>query len=113
MTQCVQFVSIDTETNFEGAPGDHYTWYGDNGDFWGDQIAWLEADLKTANEQRGVRPWVMVGGHRPVYSLHDADSDGKPTLFAASLQAAVEPLFHKYDVDVYWCGHVHGYERHW
>lgn len=106
-------MNIDTETNFEGAPEDHYTWYGGNGDFWGDQIAWLEEDLRKANEERDIRPWIFVAGHRPVYSLHDAEDDGTPALFAKSLQEAVEPLFHKYKVDVYWCGHVHGYERQW
>jgi hypothetical protein len=34
----------------------------------GDQLAWLEQDLKKANSQREKYPWIIVGGHRPMYS---------------------------------------------
>jgi hypothetical protein len=36
-----QFISIDTETNYDGAPNDHYTLYGDNGDFWCGLESWF------------------------------------------------------------------------
>lgn len=45
-----------------------------------------------------------MAGHRPVYGM----DDGKDALFLA-----VEPLFRKYHVDVYFAGHVHAYERSW
>jgi hypothetical protein len=109
----IHFINIDTETDFEGAPTDHYTWYGANGGFWGNQIAWLEADLAKAAAERDVRPWIFVGGHRPVYSVDDIDANGDPSGISKNLQDAVEGLFHEYKVDVYWCGHVHAYERQW
>ena len=107
----VHFVSIDTETNYDGAPNDHYTWHGGNGDFWGDQVAWLEADLAQAAQERDVRPWIFVGGHRPIYSAKHADGDGNPNGFSAQMQSVFESLFHEYGVDMYFAGHLHSYER--
>jgi len=107
----VHFVNIDTETNYDGAPNDHYTWYGGNGDFWGDQLEWLEADLAQANEERDVRPWIFVGGHRPFYSAKHADDEGNPSGSVEVLQDTFEELFHTYDVDMYVAGHEHAYER--
>lgn len=77
-------------------------------------MAWLEADLAKAASpaERALRPWILVGGHRPVYSaaLYDP-ATGRPSGPAVALQAAVEGLFSKYGVDVYFCGHQHSYER--
>jgi hypothetical protein len=42
----VHFVQINTETDYPGAPNDQYTYGTGNGGF-GDQLAWLEADLKV------------------------------------------------------------------
>ena len=70
------FVVIDTETDFKNAPEENH---GDSGVFpaghfaaSGAQLAWLEADLKAADANRAERPWVFVGGHRPLY-----DATGK------------------------------------
>lgn len=111
----VHFINIDTETDYEDAPLDEYTWLrffnkDYNGNF-GDQIAWLEADLKKANEERNIRPWILVGGHRPIYTVAECNSEGNPIASAANLQAAVEDLFYNYKVDLYLSGHQHSYER--
>ncbi|CAM9507751.1 unnamed protein product, partial [Phaeothamnion confervicola] len=108
----IHFVSIDTETDFPNSFNDEWTWRGHtNGDF-GDQLAWLEQqDLKRADMERDVRPWIVVGGHRPMYCLEVVDRRGRPRAYAAVVQAAFEDLFETYGVDVYIAGHAHSYER--
>jgi acid phosphatase type 7 len=107
----VHVATINTETDFPNAPGDnHNPLKRANGGFGGgDWLAWLEADL--ASVDRKVTPWVIVGGHRPLYTVDDSTSDGQPTGDPAHLAAAVEGLFERYHVDFYLCGHKHAYER--
>jgi len=100
------FVSLNTETDFPNAPEEHR---GDSGllpaggfGTDGEYLAWLEADLAAANASRGTRPWIFAGGHRPVYDDEGAEK---------AQQAAVEALFQKYGVDVYFSGHKHYYTR--
>ena len=107
-------VTIDTETDFPGAPSDSYLPILDTGGFCdalgcGDWLPWLEADLKAVD--RTKTPWVVVGGHRPLYSLRTVDADGTPNGDSVALIAAVEDLFVAYGVDLYVCGHIHAYER--
>ena len=108
----VHFVNIDTETDFPGSPNDSYTGL-QNGGF-GNQMAWLDADLRKANASRaaGDISWIIVGGHRPVYSA-DEVSGNVPTGPALALQRAVENMFLMYGVDIFFCGHKHSYERQW
>eukprot|EP01119_Soliformovum_irregulare_P008449 TRINITY_DN21567_c0_g1_i2.p1 TRINITY_DN21567_c0_g1~~TRINITY_DN21567_c0_g1_i2.p1 ORF type:complete len:326 (+),score=77.50 TRINITY_DN21567_c0_g1_i2:369-1346(+) len=111
----VHIISMSTETSYPNAP------YGSAGDF-GDELAWLEADLQEANlpENRKIRPWIIVMGHRPIYSsavgyskngvpinsiLHPSNS--------LTLQETFEDLFYKYHVDIAFNGHVHSYERNY
>ena len=49
---------------------------------------------------------MIVGGHRPLYSIADDDASDQ-----ANLRAAVEELFVANGVDLYLCGHKHSYER--
>lgn len=99
------FVCIDSETDYPDAPegksGETGTipsgGFGKDGEF----VSWLEADLAKANEERAQRPWIFVGGHRPIY----ADTADDP------LRKAVEELLHKYHVDIYFSGHQHSYTR--
>jgi len=98
----MHFTNIDTETDFPHAPEGPGSRI-DAGPF-GDQLAWLEADLAQANANRAAVPWLIVSGHRPLYS-----SGGD----CSACKDAFEALFNKYNVDIYFCGHVHWYERLW
>lgn len=106
------FISIDTETDYDHAPEGVDTIFKAGG--FGDQLAWLEADLKKAAANRAQRPWIIVGGHRPLYT---ASKPGLSSIIwpntTGHLRAAVEDMFHQYNVDIYLCGHVHAYERHY
>lgn len=94
------FISIDTETGFPGAPEEKRMVLPCGG--FGDQLNWLEADLKAANENRAERPWIFVQGHHPMYQGSSINVE---------LQTAMEDLFYKYGVDVFFTGHAHHYER--
>mmetsp|Transcript_1188 Transcript_1188/g.2355 ORF Transcript_1188/g.2355 Transcript_1188/m.2355 type:complete len:575 (-) Transcript_1188:542-2266(-) len=101
------FVGLNTETDFPGAAeetrGDSgfipAGGFGRKGEF----LEWLEADLAKADAERHLRPWVIVGGHRPLYEWIYLEDD--------PLVKAVEDLFMKYHVDMYLCGHKHTYFR--
>lgn len=96
----VHFISIDTETAFPGAPEEHMYVLPCGG--FGDMLTWLEQDLIKANEERSLRPWIFVASHHPMYF---GGTINKP------FQDAIENLFKKYGVDIYFCGHKHSYER--
>ncbi|WP_026103352.1 metallophosphoesterase [Pseudanabaena sp. PCC 6802] len=79
----VQFFGIDTNVN---SP-------------WKKQLAWLEESLAASDA-----PWKIVFGHHPIYSSG----------FYGNTQAFIDdlsPLFAKYNVQLYLCGHDHNYER--
>ena len=47
----------------------------------GDQVDWLKKDLAAANtpQARAQQPWIVVLGHRPIYSSAEGYSyDGVP-----------------------------------
>jgi len=81
----------------------------------GNQLAWVEADLAAAAQRRaaGELSWMFVAGHRPVYSRLDTDANGKPTGTSGDIQASFEALFLKYGVDLYVAGHMHSVEVSW
>ncbi|KAJ5585520.1 uncharacterized protein N7459_005320 [Penicillium hispanicum] len=66
----------------------------------GTQLRWLQEDLASVDRKK--TPWVIVAGHRPWYV--DKTKCG-------SCQAAFEPLFLEYGVDIALFGHKHFYER--
>jgi len=66
---------------------------------------WLEYDLKLANERRSITPWIILLGHRPMYSSDVSTDSGK--------LITLEPLLQKYGVDLAIWGHMHCYERTW
>jgi hypothetical protein len=99
------------------------------------QLAWLEADLAAVD--RAATPWVLATAHMPVQCssiTYDGEFVGEAQRYARALGAApaavaaaapyagctgtgvanteasrkdVEPLFLRYGVDVYLCGHEH------
>lgn len=104
------FTSLSAETDYPNAPTNQYTLTNKNGNF-GDQLGWMETELKKANANRDNVPWIIVGVHRPIYDVGGCDDDGVPTGDNLYLQEAFEALFLKYKVDVVVVGHRHYYER--
>ena len=87
----VHFLMMDTETT--AAAGT-------------EQLAFVAADLAAVD--RRVTPWVIVGGHRPMYSSSDA-KDGYD-LANGPWWPVVEDVFYRYEVDLCLWGHVHNAE---
>ncbi len=100
----VHFISMDTETGFPDAPLEKRYVLPCGG--FADQMTWIEEDLRIANlpENRAKQPWILVAGHRPMY-------DGNEINIA--FQTALEDVFYKYGVDVYFAGHRHYYSRNY
>lgn len=122
------FVSIDGETDFpyspeypfvrditgnETLPTENQTYITDSGPFgyingsWKDneayqQLAWLHDDLAAVN--RTETPWIFAMSHRPLYS-------SELSSYEVNMRHAFEPLFLKFNVDAYFAGHIHWYER--
>lgn len=101
----VHFVSMNTETDFNGAAEEKI---GDGGIPWltsggfgkeGEYLKWLENDLMQAAADRdsGGRQWIVAGGHRPLDLLSNS--------------SGIRSLLEKYGVDVYFTGHIHEYRR--
>ncbi|GAB9470110.1 Acid phosphatase [Globisporangium polare] len=105
----VHFTSISSETDYTGAPSNSFIGRKYGG--FGDQLTWLEADLKKANANRANVPWLVVGMHRAMYTLSQCDKQGVVIGDALPVLKAFEELFIKYNVDVVVAGHVHAYER--
>jgi predicted phosphodiesterase len=73
------------------------------------QNQWLAQDLAQANANRGSTPWLVVYGHKPMYTSHgDASHDED-----AQLRTELETLFVEQGVDLVIWGHDHYYERTW
>lgn len=63
------------------------------------QYRWLEDDLKKVD--RNLTPWVVLGGHRPMYNSVWYDSDYK---VAVHMQKLFEDLLYKYKVFQFFSG---------
>eukprot|EP01025_Chloroclados_australasicus_P032526 TRINITY_DN32989_c0_g1_i2.p1 TRINITY_DN32989_c0_g1~~TRINITY_DN32989_c0_g1_i2.p1 ORF type:complete len:573 (-),score=57.61 TRINITY_DN32989_c0_g1_i2:445-2163(-) len=74
------------------------------------QHEFMVADLKGVN--RSVTPWLVVGGHRPMYidSAYYSVPTGDINV-ADALQEVFEDIFMEYKVDVTFHGHHHSYQR--
>ncbi|KAJ5656194.1 hypothetical protein N7507_008144 [Penicillium longicatenatum] len=99
----VHYIQFNTETDFPDAP-DLPGGSGDEnaGPFApnGTQLEWLKKDLASVDRKK--TPWIIVAGHRPWY-VDEAKCD--------ACQAAFEPLFIEFGVDIALFGHKHFYER--
>ena len=75
------------------------------------QYQWIEKDLEEAFYRRRLGiPWIVVVGHRPLY-CSSVTLSRRCTEEAPKYRQWLEPLLHKWKVDVYLCGHNHQYER--
>lgn len=76
-----------------------------------EQYKWLEESLKNSSAQ-----WKFVICHQPPYSSDSDDYgvDEDVTVFRGEEEMQdMCRLFEKYEVDVVFNGHIHGYERTW
>lgn len=100
----VHVTVIDTETDFPTAPdGPDGSAKLNSGPFGApnQQLDFLQNDL--ASVDRSLTPWLIVTGHRPLYSL---GSDA-----CQPCRDAFESLFFRYGVDVGVFGHEHNSQR--
>ena len=70
------------------------------------QYKWFENELK--NTDRSLYPWIIVGGHRPMYANSKFDGD---TTTGDYLRTSLEGLFKQYGVAIGLWGHQHSYGR--
>lgn len=64
------------------------------------QVVWLDSVLQTSHET-----WKIVVGHHPIYTADFGHGNTK------GLIDEVDPILHKYNVDFYFCGHIHKFEH--
>jgi hypothetical protein len=75
-----------------------------------EQWNWIKSDLSSVN--RSVTPWILFGGHRPMYISSTYTGPWYSDQVVASLlQEHLEPLFLEHGVDVAIWGHNHAYQR--
>ena len=83
----------------------------------GNQYRWLEQELREANkpENRNKHPWVVVVGHRPLYCTSNHGThcsiDYRALRHGWFGSYGLDRLFYDHQVDVYFSGHMHVYER--
>lgn len=66
------------------------------------QLRWIEQQLSAHADAR----WKIVFGHHPLYAETDKKESER-----TDLQRQLEPLFNKYGVDLYICGHIHNFQH--
>jgi hypothetical protein len=71
------------------------------------QLAWLDKDLAAAAADRTVHPFIVVIGHRCLFSTSTHGAEKEVT----DLRGVLVPIFDKYSVDLVVNGHDHDYER--
>jgi hypothetical protein len=95
------YIMFDTETytfHHEGSEGARQT-----------QNNWLREDLKKANEERSVRPWIIAVSHHPLYCSVDwhkpldgmLGSNANCGVDSLKFQEILEDLFYENGVDVF------------
>eukprot|EP01126_Amoeba_proteus_P035828 TRINITY_DN3623_c0_g1_i3.p1 TRINITY_DN3623_c0_g1~~TRINITY_DN3623_c0_g1_i3.p1 ORF type:complete len:512 (+),score=66.55 TRINITY_DN3623_c0_g1_i3:291-1826(+) len=72
-----------------------------------EQWKWMVRDMKTVN--RSITPWLVVAGHRPLYS--SGTSDVGDYHISEHLRQELEIMMLRFQVDLVFTGHYHNYER--
>ena len=91
----VHFVAISTEhPYYEGT----------------EQLQWLKSDLSAADANRESVPWIVIYGHKPLYTSHGHDTHDDTMI---ELRTILEPILLENSVDLAIWGHDHFYERTW
>lgn len=106
----IHFIAIDTENDYPGSPPIDPSPSPKQLQQYYLQANWLTQDLTAAVANRKNVPWIIMFGHRPIYSPTE-QNNGVPNGYAASVQAFFEPYMKNYSVDLYLSGHVHSYAR--
>ncbi|CAG9328406.1 unnamed protein product [Blepharisma stoltei] len=78
------------------------------------QTQWLSNDLALANQNREIRPWIVVLMHHPLYcsqQLNDSSIMDNCANQPAVIRPILEDIFYNNSVDLVLQGHVHNYER--
>ncbi|EDO47589.1 predicted protein, partial [Nematostella vectensis] len=70
------------------------------------QYKWIENDLR--NVDRSVTPWVLIGGHRAMYTSQKYYGD---YMLSLGMRHHMDDLLNKYQVDLGLWAHFHSYER--
>ena len=100
---------IESETFWysRNVPGVHMVFMSTEHDYTpgSTQYSWIEQDLSSVN--REVTPFVIVYGHRPMYSSNSYHGS------EVELRDALEELYVTQGVDLVIAGHDHFYERTW
>ena len=65
------------------------------------QLVWLDSVLTAAHED-----WLVVIGHHPIYADTPKDDSER-----ADMQARVDPILRRHNVDIYACGHIHNFQH--
>jgi hypothetical protein len=109
----IHFIQIDTETDFPNAPEGVGTSF--NAGPFGDQLTWLQNDLAKANNNRANVPWIIVSGHRPIWYTMEKGPFGLVVIDSniANVRNAFLPILLQHNVDIYFTGHKHDYERYY
>eukprot|EP00042_Codosiga_hollandica_P031311 m.189441 g.189441 ORF g.189441 m.189441 type:complete len:738 (-) comp53605_c0_seq1:112-2325(-) len=72
-----------------------------------EQYLWIENDLQNVN--RTETPWVILTGHRMMYTTQLAER--ADYIVSVHLRAQMDDLLYKYQVNAMLVGHQHSYER--
>jgi hypothetical protein len=92
----ITFIALDSNMPFKDGTSEHGRDITLTPQQQGEQLAWLESELK----QPRTTPFLVVMGHHPIYS--DGPHGDHPILVRDW-----DPLFRKYNVQLYLAGHDH------
>lgn len=65
------------------------------------ELAWTDSVLTVSTEK-----WKIVIGHHPIYAETPKSADER-----SDMQARLDPILRKHNVDMYICGHIHNFQH--